>query len=337
MKTVASLWPDIPEMNNLRLAAWKAAKGKRYAPGVLRFFADLDNQLLSLRTALIRNEMTFGDYRTFTVFEPKPRLIAAPAFREQVVHHAVMNYCDPHFEKRQIFDSYASRRGKGVLAALQRARSFQRKYHYALKLDVKDFFGSIHHDTVRGQLRKLFRERPLLELYGRILDSYERTPGRGLPIGTLVSQYLANHYLCSLDHYAKEELRCRAYVRYMDDMVIWHDDPAFLRATHRALRRYVRQQLQQDLKPPVLQACSRGLPFLGFVLYPHHLRLTRASKRRLIKRAEARHRELMTGEKTAAETARRVQCLLAFADYGDTTALRRELYERLNTTYGTYE
>lgn len=336
MKTIGNLWHGILEMENFRLAVWKAAKGKRYSAGVLSFGQNLEDNLCQLRSELIRGEMVFGNYRTFTVFEPKARLIAAPAFREQVVHHAIMNYCDPCFERRQIFDSYASRRGKGVLAALHRAQSFQRKHHYALKLDVRDFFGSIHHDTVSAQLRRLFRERPLLYIFDQILKSYQRTPGRGLPIGTLVSQYLANHYLSGLDHYAKETLRCSAYVRYMDDIVIWHNDKAFLREIHGALRTYVRQHLQQELKPPVLQACSRGLPFLGFVLYPHYLRLTRGSKRRLIKRAEARHRELIRGEQTAGATSRRVQCLLAFAAYADTAVLRHQLYHRLNSTYGPY-
>ena len=87
----------------------------------------------------------------------------------------------------------------------------------------------------------------------------------------------------------------------------------------------------------IVQRSRRGLPFLGYVIFPHHRRLTRASKRRLIKRATARHRELMEGKIGAAEAARRMNSLIAFTARADTHTLRTELFRKLNKTYGCYE
>lgn len=104
---------------------------------------------------------------------------------------------------------------------------------------------------------------------------------------------------------------------------------------HRAIAEYLATELRQALKPEILQRTERGLPFLGFVTFPYHRRLSRASKRRLFKRAEARYRELQTGEHPAA--LRRLQSLVAFTDWSDSHQLRRALWARLESKYGLYE
>ena len=103
-----------------------------------------------------------GNYRFFKVYEPKERQICASVFPEQVLHHALMNLCHDRFEKAQIFDSYASRKNKGTYAALARAKYFSARYEWYLKLDVRKFFESIHHEVLMNQLSNLFKEPDLL-------------------------------------------------------------------------------------------------------------------------------------------------------------------------------
>jgi retron-type reverse transcriptase len=328
MKRTGNLMTAVLHPDNFRLAAWKAARGKRGNQNVLIFFDDLENNLSHLRQQVADGNYAFGNYHTFEIFEPKRRLIAAPPFHDQVIHHALMNLCDPTFERKKIFDSYASRRGKGVFACLDRATAFHRNQTYYLKLDVKDFFGSIHHQTLKDQLAKLFKEDHLLLLFSEIIDSFCHQPERGLPIGNLTSQYFANHYLCSLDHHIKEIMKVKAYVRYMDDMVLWASDKASLLLWERQIRAYVNANLKQELKPIQLQATKRGLPFLGFRLFPTHRLLTQQSKRRFFNKASRLIFAESTQTMETKEAARRLRSLIAFTEHADTKALRTEFLRR---------
>lgn len=124
MKRAGQLMRTIAEPGNLRLAFWKAAKGKRDKPSCLTFQAGLDDNLEELREDLLGERVALGDYHYFQIRDPKERTICAASFRERVLHHALMNVVEPILERAAIFDSYACRRGKGRLAAINRAQRF---------------------------------------------------------------------------------------------------------------------------------------------------------------------------------------------------------------------
>jgi retron-type reverse transcriptase len=157
--------------------------------------------------------------------------VAAAPFRDRVVHHAIVRVIEPIFEKRFIEDSYACRVGKGTHAAMRRALHFARGHKYALKCDVTKYFPSIDHAVLMGLVGRVIADRRVLDLLARVLASHadaeiQEWPGgaglfeyqtrrTGLPIGNLTSQFLANVYLNPLDHFVKQELGVRGYVRYM--------------------------------------------------------------------------------------------------------------------------
>jgi Retron-type reverse transcriptase len=319
----------VADPENLRLASWKAARGKRYSAAVLTFQSNLDRNLLQLRKQILSGYVEVGDYHYFKVYEPKERQICASAFREQVLHHALMNICHPRFERAQVADSYASRKGKGTFAALDRARHFTHSNPWFLKLDVKKFFESIHHNVLKAQLARLFREEKLLGIFCQIIDSYAASPERGLPIGNLTSQYFANHYLSGLDHYAKERLGIRAYVRYMDDMVLWHSDPAPLKVARKAIIEYVRTQLHCDLKPTLLNRSQRGLPFLGYRVFPYQVRLLHKSKHRYIRKTRSVYEHYHSGDWTERACQVRAAGLVAFTYHADALGFRKAVLSRL--------
>jgi len=95
MRRANNLLPLIADSDNLRLAVWKAAKGKRYSAEVLDYQNNLDKNLQHLHDQIRNSKVVVGDYRYFTIYEPKERQICASAFREQVLHHALMNVCHP--------------------------------------------------------------------------------------------------------------------------------------------------------------------------------------------------------------------------------------------------
>ena len=332
MKRANNLLPRIEDMDNLELAFWKASKGKRYASSVLAYQTHLDKHLLALQQDIRRGKIELGDYRYFYVYEPKKREICASAFGEQVFHHALMNVCHEHFDKVQIYDSYASRKGKGTYAALERAKKYTRKYTWFLKLDVRKFFASIHHDVLKKQLARRFKGKRLLSLFDQIIDSYAHNPERGLPIGNLTSQYFANHYLCGLDHFIKESLACKAYVRYMDDMVLWANDKGSLQQLYGEITGYIENQLRLQLKPKQLNRTVLGLPFLGYRLHPCYVRLLGKSRKRFIHKIKKIQGKLADGEWDQHIAHRHVLPLLAFTQHADSLALRQQVLKEIGLT-----
>ncbi|GJL84107.1 MAG: hypothetical protein DHS20C01_37410 [marine bacterium B5-7] len=314
---------------NLRLAFWKARKGKSHAKEVMAYRVNLQANLVQLRNQILTGLVDVGHYRFFKIFDPKERQICASAFSEQVLHHALMNTCHDYFERVQIYDSYACRTGKGTYAAIGRAKKFTRKCDWFLKLDVRKYFNSVSHDVLQGQLARMFKDYRILEIFEKIIASYRVQSGCGLPIGNLTSQYFANHYLSGLDHYVKEVLRIKAYVRYMDDMILWHNDKAMLIQARDAIRYYVRTKLRCELKPALLNRSVRGLPFLGYVLYPHYVTLSQRSKTRFIKKMCELENRYRSGDWCEATCQRRLFPLLAFVRYADSRIFREKLLMRI--------
>ncbi|WP_373549154.1 RNA-directed DNA polymerase [Haliscomenobacter sp.] len=325
MKRANNLLEPVADLDNLRLAFWKARKGKSYAQEVLAYQKNLDTNLLGLRDQILTVKVQVGQYRYFKVYDPKERQICASAFGEQVLHHALMNVCHGYFERVQIGQSFASRPGKGVHAALHLAQQFTRQYRYFLKLDVRKFFDSIHHAVLKTQLDRMFKDQQLLLIFGQIIDSYCVLPDRGVPIGNLSSQYFANHYLTGLDHFIKEQLRIKAYVRYMDDMVLWHNERSVLKECQQAITNFVEQSLQCALKPMLMNFTSAGLPFVGHVLRPYDTRLSLRSRRRFVQKIRYIDQKYHSGEWSEAHCQRHALPLIAFTEHANAKAFRKQI------------
>lgn len=190
---------------------------------------------------------------------------------------------------------------------------------------MHQLFESVHHDVLKAQLKRLFKDNALLSIFDQIIDSYEAHPQRGLPIGNLTSQYFANHFLASLDHFIHGTLQIKAYIRYMDDMVLWHNDKAVLKNAHAAIRDFVETQLLGALKPELLNHTSRGLPFLGYQIFPNRIRLTQQSKQRFIKKMNYLDAQYQSGEWSENTCQRRGLPLFAFISHGNTLELRKSV------------
>lgn len=331
MRRIGNLLTTIMDMDNLRLAFWKAGKGKRHANAVLAYQSKMEANLRLLQRQLESGNIEVGNYHYFLIHEPKERQICAAAFEEQVLHHALMNICHHYFDRKLIYDTYACLKGKGTYAALTRAQQYTKKYEWFLKLDVRHFFASIHHDVLKKQLAGVFKDRRLLVLFYKIIDSYEATPGQGLPIGNLTSQYFANHHLCDLDYYIKYKLGHKAYVRYMDDMVIWSNDKTELNFFKKRVQEFLQAKLLLELKPCQLNRTRLGLPFLGYRIFPFHIRLLQKSKVRFARKI---HRSLHNWQEGIwdDQTAQaHVLPLIAFTQHAASKSLRKVV---LYTTEG---
>jgi retron-type reverse transcriptase len=211
---MTDLYPQVHDWSNLLQAHAQAARGKRGGVPAAAFEERLADHLIELADELRHKTYQPGSYQSFYIHEPKRRLISAAPFRDRVVHHALVNVIEPLFERRFVSDSYANRKGKGTHRAIDRCQSFARRYRYVLSCDVRQHFPSIDHDILRAILADVIWDDDVLGLCDRIRP-------RGLPIGNLTSQFWANCYLDPFDHFVKRELRCRAYLRYVDDMAFF--------------------------------------------------------------------------------------------------------------------
>lgn len=266
--------------DNLADAAVKAARGKRGQPEVRRFFERFDDQIGALAGALLTGEIPLDGYRCFRVYDPKPRLIHAPSFRDRVVHHALLNLMIDTFECTEVRSSFACRPGKGVLAAAQAAQKAIRRYPWYVKIDIHGYFDHIDQRLLLELLARRFKGREGLALLRRILASYQTQPGKGLPIGTLTSQHFANFYLDGLDRCLLEALGATAHVRYMDDIIWWCDGRDQAKAQLAAVCEYAKQQRLLDVKAnPQINRSARGVTFCGYRILPGALRLSRRRRR----------------------------------------------------------
>ncbi len=313
MRRVDHLFERIVDRDNLRQAVHKALRGKRSRHDARAFVANLDEDLESIRNDLVRGDIRLGEYHQFTIYDPKERLITAPCFRERVLHHAIINVCEPVIERWLIGDTFACRRGKGRIAGLARARQFAGRFAYFLKMDIRQYFASISHEILAGRLERLFKDRRLLELLRRIIASYGSTPGRGLPIGSLTSQHFANFYLGWFDRLVKEGLRSRGYVRYMDDFVLWADSAAPLREHLAIATSFLKHDLDLEAKPsPYINRVEHGMDFLGCRVFPEHTILNRRSRVRFRRQLRGLELSYLSGGIDELNLQQRATALVAF-------------------------
>jgi retron-type reverse transcriptase len=323
MKRVGNLTVQIADVDNLLLAFYKAIRGKRRNSDALHFQKHLEENVALLRTEILSGEVLVGKYEYFYIEDPKRRLICAASFRERVLHHAVMNVCHPVFERNLIETTYATRPSKGIYKAIDRAKAAMRRYPYVAKFDFRKYFDSISHDILRKKLERLFKDKTLLQIMAKTIESYQKSEGKGIPIGNLTSQYFANYYLSGMDHWIKEVLRVPEYLRYMDDFLVFAYSRCELEHYIAQIKRYAEKELQLALKPVVIAMSEDGVSFLGYRIFANKITLTQRSKQRFVRKSRCYNELLENREWEDTEYYEHITPLLSYAIKGYTKGLRR--------------
>lgn len=162
-------------------------------------------------------------------------------------------------------------------------------------------------------------------LFEKIIRSYETKTGRGIPIGNLTSQYFANLYLGTLDHYVKEELQIKGYLRYMDDFVLLADPKEELKECHAKVEKFLRERLRLELNAPQLNQCKCGIPYLGYRIMRNRFRLSQHSKLRFKKKYQCAEKKLFNGSWSQKEYSAHILPLLAFVQRADSKGFLRKI------------
>jgi len=347
MRRTGHLWPALVSFENLLLAAERSAAGKRGRPAVAAWHWDRERNLCRLQRQLQNQHWKPGGYTEFHVYEPRLRLISAAPYEDRVVHHALTQILGPIFETSFIADSYACRVGKGTHAAVRRAQQFSRRFPWVLKADIRKFFPSVDHQILLNLIARKIKDpqvQSLVELLVKqsnpqeaVLDWFPGddlwTPAermRGLPIGNQTSQFFANVYLDPLDHFVKEQLQVRGYVRYVDDFLLFAEDRHTLYRYKARIAQFL-SSLRLKLHPT---KCSVfpvrcGIRFLGYRVFPTHRLLTSEGVRRFRRRIRRLQRLFATGRISISDIQASLMSWLGHAGQADTHRLCNSLFSQI--------
>ncbi|MFK7925522.1 MAG: RNA-directed DNA polymerase [Bacteroidia bacterium] len=347
MKRAKNLYPQIVSFENLLSAAQKAEKAKRWQKNVWQFRLNQEKEIWQLKRELSTYTYCPGPYTAFRIFEPKVRMISAAPFRDRVVHHALCNVIGPILDRSMIFDTYANRKGKGTHKAVSRFQQFARKFPFALKADIRKFFPSIDHEILKQLIRRKIACPPTLALIDKIIDHSNPqedanyyfdgddlfTPyvrSKGLPIGNLTSQLMANYYLSPLDHFVKTQLGCKGYLRYVDDFVLFHDDKRVLHEWKRELVEFL-ESFRLQIHPNKSQVfpTAAGIGFLGHQLFPNYRLLKGENVRRFRKRTNRRIKAWQNGRLSHTKIEAQLCSWSGHASFSSTYHLQNKIFSQI--------
>ncbi|HMQ59318.1 MAG TPA: reverse transcriptase/maturase family protein [Flavilitoribacter sp.] len=326
MRRINGLFDGFTSFQNLLVAYKKAHKGTRRTEESSAFFFNLEKELLQIQKELLKLTYQPRAYRYFKIHDPKERIISVAPFRDRVVHHALVNVLEPIYERCFIHDSYATRKGKGAHMAVATAQRYLGKDRWFFKTDVDKYFDSIRHDVLMGLIERKIKDARLLDITARIIGNGGEN-GTGLPIGNLTSQFFANVYLNGFDHFVKEELKVRRYVRYMDDFVLFSTEKTDLKCLRNQVENYLRDRLALRLKENAtfINSAANGLTFLGRRIFPDTIRIARPNLRRMTRRMENTEVRFKEGLISEERFLQGMNSYWAALQYGGNLKLRRGL------------
>ena len=301
MRTQKRLYDKCLDKAYIKAEILVAAKGKRKRKDVKRTLKNIDRY-----TDVIYNILLTESYKPHlpreTVIQegtrPKKRIIRKIRFFDQIIHHIVIDACKDVFTQGMYVFCCGSVPGRGIHYGkkyIERwVRTDYKNTKYCVQMDIRHYFESVDHDVLKRRLRKRIADRKMLKLLDTIIDS----GGEGIPLGFYTSQWFANYLLEDLDHYIKETLHIKYYVRYLDDMVIFGRNKKELHKARTAIADYLTNELNLQMKENWQlfrmaytdrngKERGRALDFLGFRFYREKtilrkslmLRITRTANR----------------------------------------------------------
>jgi retron-type reverse transcriptase len=279
----------IADIDNLRKAYHRTARGKRLTFGYLEFKEYAEKNLYTMREQILDGAWRQGAYRQFTIYEPKARLISALDFKDRVAQHALVNVLNPIFDATLLPHTFACRSGLGTHAGVRHVQSGLRRTSatHFLKTDYSKFFPSIDRTILHGLIARKIKCRRTLAL---VRDMVPDT-GLGLPIGSLTSQLFANVYGGVIDRFIHFELGAGHWTRYMDDIVILSGNPHELRGWFHEIERASQERLGLNISKWQVSPVTHGINFLGYRIWPRHKLLRKrsvlAAKRKIVRYTKA--------------------------------------------------
>ena len=335
-KTIKNVWNEKFTMDKFLEAHIRARKGKMSDKEVLAFEMDLETNIMNLMKKIENNTFRFGKYRTFVIWEPKRRVIKSLPYQDRVVHQwYVEEFIKPYMLPRFIYHTYACLPQKGGHKAVDdlqiMMRKMKRKYqhYYILKCDIKDYFHSINRNILFQLMKEKISDKKLLKFTHKII--FDESDDTGIPIGNYTSQFFANIYLNELDHYVKEVLKIKYYVRYMDDFIILCENKEQAKQYYELTENFVKEHLKLEFnRKSRYYPNSLGVDFCGYITYETHRKVRKRSKKGMRKKIKKWNEEFEKGTLDLYEVQRCWNSWLGHISHADTFHLMNRYKEKMN-------
>ncbi len=273
MKRKGNLWSSIIDKNNIQQAIYNSSKGKRNRATVKKILNNIVHYTNEIQKILISGYVA-SEYDKKKIFDgarQKERIIYRPKFYpDQIIHWCLMQIVEPIFIRGNYIFSCASIKGRGQIYAvkyIQKILKKDRKYtKYNLKLDINKFYPTINKSILKCKFRRIIKDRNTLTLLDTIVDSYAEPTG--VPIGNYTSQFFANYYLQDLDHFIKEKLKIKYYIRYMDDMLIFGNNKKKIHLAKNEIEKFInKENLTLKSNWRVAKTGAEPIDFIGKRFY----------------------------------------------------------------------
>lgn len=331
-------YDQIYDFNNLYRAYLASRKSKRETREVIQFEMNAGPNLCKLQEELRSEIYRLSGYYHFTIHDPKTREIYALHYRDRILQHSLCDHVlAPFFEKHLIYDNAACRKNKGTLFAINRMNGFLYEHYrtngthgYFLKCDVRKYFDNIDHEILKSRLQAVVDDPRTLRLLFHIIDSYEVTAGKGIPMGNQTSQWFALYYLDPLDRLIKEKLQIKHYTRYMDDMILVSKSKDVLNSVLNEMRSVLNAlKLEFNGKTQIFPI-SHGVEYLGWRFYLKEngkviRKLKTHSKTRWKHRLRKLKKDYAAGKITVRKINESLQSYRNHLSYGNTRKMYRKV------------
>ena len=299
MKRVSNIYSNLYDLNNIINVYNKIKCNTKNKYKIEQFEDYFCINIVNIYNVLKYNKYEVGKYNLFIIYEPKQRLILNQDIFNKIVNHLVGNELINILEKSLIDSNVAVRINKGTSYGIKLVKKYIKNLnynYYCLKIDIKKYFYSINHNILKDLLNKKIKDNLFLDILYKIIDSTDSDyifeyaikhniilkKGYGLPIGNLTSQILGIFYLNDLDHYIKEELKIKYYIRYVDDMVLFYKDKNYLKYCLDKIIIYLKEyDLELNNKTIITK---NSLCFLGYRFYNKKIKILSKNRRKIYKK-----------------------------------------------------
>lgn len=324
MKRYGNLWQPIISKDNFILAEKESRKHKTSRHDVIEFEKNIDKNLEEIRQLVITKQFHTSKYKSRKIYEPKERIIyILPYAPDRIVQHAIMNVLVPIMEKLFIRDSYACIAGRGQTAASLRTMQAVRRNQYCLKCDIHHFYPSINQNILSHMYHDKFKDKDFLEIMDDIIFSFPG--GYNCPIGNYTSQWSGNFYLTPLDHYCKQELGIKDYIRYCDDFLLFGNDKAYLHDCRRKIEDFIGKNLELTYSKADVFNVKQGIDFVGYRHFDNYILVRKSTAKRQIKRLKELPGEFESGKITVDEMRSVIDSMSGWLKHANAYNLKKSM------------
>ena len=281
MKRFNNLYENIYKTENIKACYYEVMRNTKNKRQVYKLQNNAENVIRIIYEELKNERYVVGKYNVFIIYEPKQRTIVSQGMKDKIVNHLIAReILYPAILPCLVPFNVASRPGMGTKKALEYLERYRRQFaaknekYFMLKCDISRFFLSIDHKILKKKVRRRIKDPRALKIVFNVIDSYST----GIGIGSMTSQVLAIFYLNDLDHFIKEELKIKGYIRYQDDFLLFSESKEYLKVCLEKIKKFLEKEKLTLNGKTRIYSCNENICFLGRNLYGQY------AKRRTVRR-----------------------------------------------------